>query len=127
MYEVSTEIKPFRIHHYKFKKSIEVEDMNEYKKHIIEEFSNKNRFYAINDMLDITNFKTNYLKFFMELDKLFRNKELVKKCVGCTVIVVNKKSKGFFDLIFKFKKTETPHLITTNLEDAVKFILSLKN
>ena len=126
MYEVSTEIDPVRIHHYKFSNTIEINDMESYKKHISSEFNDKKKFYAINDMLNVTNFKTNYFKFFSELDQLFKNKEIVKKYVGCTVIVVSKKNKSIFDLIFKFKKTETPHYITTTLEDAVKFIFSLQ-
>jgi len=126
MYEVLTETEPMRIHHYKFTKSLESSDIELYKTHINNEFSNKNKFYAINDITDINNFKANYVKHFMELDKLFSNKEIVKKYVGCTVTLVSKKNKSFFDLIFKFRKTETPHLITTNLEDAVKFIFSLK-
>lgn len=126
MYEVSTELNPVRIHHYKFSNTIELNDMELYKNHIKTEFSNKNKFYAINDMLNVSNFKTNYFKYFMELDTLFKNKEKVKKYVGCTVILVSKKNKGVFDLIFKFKKTETPHFITSSLEDAVKFIFSLQ-
>jgi hypothetical protein len=125
MLTITSEEDNYTIHHYKFTEVISNEDMTIYKNHILNEFNNNKKFYAIQDVLEVNNFKLNYMKHFLILDNLFKDKTLVKKYVGATVIVVNKKSKGMFDLIFKFRKTVTPNKIVTSLEEAVQFIFTL--
>jgi len=125
MLEINTETEPVRIHHYKFSDYITDKDMEKYKSHILSEFENKNKFYAIQDVSNVDNFKLNYMKHFLILDQLFKNKNLVKKYVGATVVIVKEKNRNMFDLIFKFRKTVTPNKILTDLEEGVKFIFSL--
>ena len=128
MLEITTEDNKnskYRIHHYKFSNIITDEDFKKYKYHILGEFQNNNKFYAIQDVLNVKDFKMNYMKYFMGLDKLFKDKILVRNYVGATVILVNKKNRKIFDLVFKLRKTETPNKIVTSLEEAVTFIFSL--
>jgi hypothetical protein len=99
--------------------------MGTYKSHILSEFKNKNKFFAIQDVSNVDNFKLNYMKHFLILDQLFKNKNLVKQYVGATVVIVKEKNRNMFDLIFKFKKTVQPNKILTDLEEGVKFIFSL--
>jgi len=93
MLTITSEEDKYLIHHYKFTEVISNEDMTIYKNHILNEFKNKKKFYAIQDVLDINNFKMNYMTHFLTLDALFKDKSLVKKYVGATVIVVKKKIK----------------------------------
>ena len=109
MLEICKDNKNLKIIHYKFGNIIEVSDFKKYKNDILNEFKNRKKFYAINDLRNITKFDINYINYLLNLNSIFKNEELVNKYLGGTVLIVSKNLKNLFELIIKLSKTKIPN------------------
>ena len=110
-----------KIIHFKFTNKILIDDFNNYKNDLLNELNKREKFFAINDIRKIESIEVYYIKYFLDINKIFTNEN--KRYVGCTILLTNKSSKDIYNILMKFSGTDVPYFVTTSLEEAIKFIL----
>jgi hypothetical protein len=112
-----------KIIHFKFTNKIQIADFNNYKNDLLNELNKKERFFAINDIRKIDSIEVYYIKYLLDINEIFTNEN--KRYVGCTILLTNKSSEDIYNILMKFSRTDVPYFVTTSLEKAIKFILTL--
>lgn len=123
MYNFTCIQKPININMFKFSDPIDDNEFELYKNDLNTLLDKKIQFYAIFDLLEIKSFNINF--FIKQMTYMYSRSHIVEEYLKGSVIVVDKKYGSIINMALSLKKPIAPHFITSNLEDGIKFLVTI--
>ena len=121
MYQYNYSKDFINLHVFEFKDKVQKNEFERFKEDFDKLLTLNSEFYAVFNLLDIKDFDIKF--FYKKMDYIYSNKEVVKKLLQASSIVIKNSYGNLIKLGLKIKKPLSPNLVCDNMGLGVQFLI----
>lgn len=121
MYQYTYTKDIINLHVFKFKENIPKDEFEKFKIDFKNLLDKRETFYVVFDLLNISNFDIKF--FYKKMDYIYSNKEIVKKYLKASSIVIKKFYGDLIKVGLKIKKPLSLNTVVEDMNSGVQFLI----
>jgi hypothetical protein len=121
MYQYNYSKDFINLHVFEFKDKVQKNEFEKFKEDFDKLLTLNSEFYAVFNLLDIKDFDIKF--FYKKMDYIYSNKEIVKKLLQASSIVIKNSYGSLIKLGLKIRKPLSPNLVCDNMGLGVQFLI----